>query len=60
MPDKLNNVVYLYQTSEKKHNVRYDNPDSDSLRSIYVMKTGLPTPYPRSIKVTIEQNEEED
>lgn len=44
----------------KKHSVRYDseNRDDPCLRSIYIMKTALPSPFPNSVTITIQEAEE--
>lgn len=41
--------------SEKVHSIRYDAIDKDAgVTSVYVMKSSLVTPYPQSINVIIE------
>lgn len=41
--------------AEKKHSIRYDNPDdSAAIKSIYVMKDFMLKPYPREVKITLE------
>lgn len=51
-------IQIMQFNEEKKHSVRYDAAPGTvkpMLTSVYVMKTALPNPYPRSISVQIEE-----
>ena len=55
-------VIKMTLKDLKKHSVRYENKDSadDTLRLVYLMKEGLPKPYPKTISVEISSKEGED
>lgn len=46
--------VTLVVNKECKHSVRYDSTSKDSpIDSVYVKKTGLPTPHPKKIELDL-------
>jgi len=44
----------LHITEPKKHSVRYDNRSEDAaIRTLYISKSALPTPFPQIVEITI-------
>ncbi len=49
-------VIEFVEPEEKKHSVRYHaSKMDDGIRDIYVMKVNLGTPFPKKLKVTLEE-----
>lgn len=44
-------IIFVLE-KECKHSVRYA-AESGSVDTIYVKKTGLPTPYPKTLTITV-------
>jgi hypothetical protein len=55
----MEKIVVLFSGYEaKKHSLRYNSVSKeDAIMSVYVMKHSLQTPYPKKIKITIEEVE---
>jgi hypothetical protein len=49
-------TITLSFKDEKKHSVRYDSPEKDAMiSSIYIHKSALTRPWPKQVRVTVEE-----
>lgn len=48
-------TIPMKKYEEKKHSVRYNAAEEDAaIKSVYIMKSHLPTSFPEEVTVTLE------